>query len=68
MSDEDTLDGWDFYHPWSEQCGRCIHKHQTLRHVCDAFPAGIPRPIWLAEHDHRQPWPDDQGIRFEPRA
>lgn len=33
---------------------------------CRAFPDGIPTPILLMRHDHRKPWPNDRGIRFEP--
>ena len=65
MKDEVGLDGWDFFHLWSDQCCRCRHKTQSPRHTCAAFPNGIPRPIWLREQDHRELWPDDQGIRFE---
>lgn len=70
MTDPDieTLDGWEFYHPFSSQCCRCAHKYPTFAHTCAAFPDGIPRPIWLAEHDHRAPWPGDQGLRFAARA
>lgn len=35
--------------------------------ACDAFPAGIPREILLARHDHRRAFPGDRGIRFEPK-
>ena len=34
--------------------------------VCAAFPKGIPDAILLAEHDHRNEYAGDDGIRFEP--
>ncbi|RSN57824.1 hypothetical protein DMH08_23820 [Actinomadura sp. WAC 06369] len=34
---------------------------------CAAFPDGIPYDIYFGEYDHRLPYPEDQGIRYEFR-
>ena len=48
------------------QCGRCKHYRGNM--TCDAFPefGGIPQEIFALEFDHRQPFPGDNGIRWEP--
>ncbi|HEY0009670.1 MAG TPA: hypothetical protein VGB55_13160 [Tepidisphaeraceae bacterium] len=59
--------------PLETQCDRCRHLITgTFR--CTAFPAGIPIEILAPDveadrlaADHRQPFPGDQGIRFEAR-
>jgi len=46
------------------QCIAC--KHWVRGGVCQAFPQGVPDAILTNEHDHREQYPGDNGIRFEP--
>lgn len=50
--------------PVSWQCLKC--RHFDLNLTCKAFPDGIPEEIMTGQHDHRNPYPGDQGIRYEP--
>lgn len=54
---------------FDSQCQRCKHLIPgTLQ--CAAFPDGIPPEMFdeleVPAADHRKPFPDDQGIRWEP--
>lgn len=52
---------------WSATCCSCKHWNGTPRvRRCAAFPSGIPAEIWKAEAGHREPYPGDQGIQYEP--
>ena len=50
-------------------CFYCIRFHEhapgTIGWRCDAFPDGIPAAIADNQHDHRKPYPGDNGMLFE---
>lgn len=48
-------------------CPRCVHLNRGSDGIpkCMAFPAGIPEKILTGRHDHRKPYPGDNGIMFE---
>jgi hypothetical protein len=48
------------------QCIECKRLKITKGVRCEAFPEGIPDEIITGEHDHTEPYPGDNGIRFEP--
>lgn len=62
------LDGDEYGVPYSSVCGFCLHLSDALGHTCAAFPGGIPPEIWLGRHDHKTPYPGDNGIQFERRS
>jgi hypothetical protein len=48
-------------------CDLCKHRHPGSHPpACAAYPDRIPLAIRLMQVDHRQPYPGDHGIRFEP--
>jgi hypothetical protein len=49
-------------------CATCLHFHDDDNRetaTCDAFPDGIPEQILTGEVDHKSPFPNDNGIRYE---
>tara|TARA_R110000737_G_scaffold348421_1_gene382192 strand:+ start:852 stop:1070 length:219 start_codon:yes stop_codon:yes gene_type:complete len=51
------------------QCIACIHYNSddVVKYSCKAFPDRIPDEILEGEHDHKEPFKGDHGIRFEQR-
>ena len=46
-------------------CSMCAHYQGEQR--CQAFPDGIPNPLWIGESLHREPYSGDGGIRYQPK-
>jgi hypothetical protein len=59
----------DDANPFSPTCLTCIHDDGKYYRGCKAFPGdyAIPREIWVGKHDHKNPYPGDNGIQFEER-
>lgn len=51
-------------------CHACAHlnRDQEKQPSCAAFEEGIPEEIWTNRHDHHEPYPGDDGVRFEIAA
>jgi hypothetical protein len=49
------------------QCLDCVHLRPRIW-SCAAFPgrSTIPEAILTGRHDHRDAYPGDHGVRFEP--
>ena len=47
------------------QCIYCKHLKSWSEHKCTAFPEGIPEDILSGEHDHRESYKNDGGIRYD---
>ena len=52
-------------HGREANCRFCTHYLGEQR--CQAFASGIPAALWSGEHLHREPYPGDGGIQFEPK-
>lgn len=49
---------------YSAQCLFCAH-FQMAESACAAFPDGIPSEVFTGMHDHRRPYPGDNGVGFK---
>lgn len=48
-------------------CATCKHRSADNPLDCAAFPDGIPEVILSGDNQHREPFPGDHGITWEPR-
>ena len=48
-------------------CNQCKHFNRvSLNMICTAYPKGIPIQIIKSIVDHKTPFINDNGVRFEP--
>lgn len=65
MTEEDSKFTYQKSDNVISQCGLCKHKKPGI--VCDAYLDGIPPQLLDNEVSHKQPYPGDNGIKFEAR-
>lgn len=52
---------------FSPVCTHCKYIDlESIEHKCLAYPSHIPDKIWFGKNDHKNPYPGDHGIQFEP--
>jgi len=51
---------------YSPVCAICKHLTDATNKTCKAFPKEIPKTIWDGGNNHKKPYPNDNGISFEP--
>jgi len=49
------------------QCNTCANliREWGTDFRCRAFPEGVPEALYTSVADHTQPYPGDNGIRYE---
>lgn len=47
------------------QCNDCVHYQGDGK--CKAYPRRIPDAIFTNDHDHTEPYRNDNGIRFKEK-
>lgn len=50
---------------YQDNCKICAHY--LGNQACQAFPMGIPEELWSGKNPHDEPYPGDQGYRYESR-
>lgn len=51
--------------PLCESCARLDVSERGYGYRCAAFPDGIPEEIYPGGFDHREPFPGDNGVRWQ---
>lgn len=70
MSFQDRMTDWGETPPKKvtpPQCSVCKNLTSDVEWTCKAFPRGIPGDILVGNFDHTNPYPGDNGVRFEPK-